>query len=64
MFLLLSGNVMESLEYTEKVKTLYNYEKHSKDLVHTYGNDRIPYTIAMNAQGNVLIANLSSDDVS
>lgn len=61
---LLHSLALESEKYSEaqslidKILPMYEYDRFSATLVSVYGNDRVPYTIAMHAQLLILLGQL------
>jgi hypothetical protein len=61
---LLHSLALESENYSEaqaligKITEVYDYDKYSALLVSIYGNDRVPYTMAMHAQLLILLGQL------
>lgn len=53
-----SENYAEADSLVERIRETYNHEKYSPRLVDVYGNDRIPFTIAMHAQSLILLGKL------
>lgn len=51
-------NYTEADSLVERIRETYNHEKYSPRLVEVYGNDRIPFTIALHAQSLILLGKL------
>jgi class 3 adenylate cyclase len=55
-----SENYGEAQSLIEKITVFYDYDKYSAILVSIYGNDRVPYTLAVHAQLLILLGQLPS----
>lgn len=59
-FYLKKSNIQLCMELTEEIHSSYRINDHSKDLIAAYGNDRVPFTLAMNIQILIMRGDLIS----